>query len=319
MPMSRTSRNTAATLSLLARLSVPFLAASGGAVAQGCLFGSPGPSNVAVGKLYVSGESAYDQFFSELYQVQLPMGQATDREAGNRARVANVLAIPADSPAEQIADALDQRAVALGKAGLTLKVQASGLDAGGTPAADLLVTGSAKPAHGALLAALAQSLKDDAALIADLRRDRPLLGRLKPQADSLEPGIDVTFRKGGAPKKAEVRKNVEDAKQLIPLMSQRSGDLERQAAEFIKKVQKVLGAAPSAVAPAAAPPRTEPAAPVAAPAPKKAGGKTKPGASHGEAAPARPKIQAPEAEPAEPAEPKPAAPKTKPPADDFEP
>ena len=168
MPMS-TSRNTAATLSLIARLSVPFLAASGGAFAQGCIFGSPGPSNVAVGQLYVSGESQYDQFFSELYQVQLPMGQATDREAGNRARVANALGVPADSPAEQIADALDQRALALGKAGLTLKVQASGLDSG-TPSAELLATGSPpKPADQGLITALTLSIKDDAALIADLR------------------------------------------------------------------------------------------------------------------------------------------------------
>ncbi|HEX7670727.1 MAG TPA: hypothetical protein VF395_14130, partial [Polyangiaceae bacterium] len=166
-----TSRKSAATLSLIARLSVPFLAATGGAVAQGCLFGSPGPSNVALGKLYVSGESQYDQFFSELYQVQLPMGQATDREANNRARVANALGVPPDSPTEQIADALDQRALALGKAGLTLKVQASGLDTAATPSAELLATGSPpKPADQALMTALALSLKDDAALIADLRR-----------------------------------------------------------------------------------------------------------------------------------------------------
>lgn len=321
MPMS-TSRNTAATLSLIARLSVPFLAASGGAFAQGCIFGSPGPSNVAVGKLYVSGESQYDQFFSELYQVQLPMGQATDREANNRARVANALSVPPDSPSEQIADALDQRALALGKAGLTLKVQAAGLDAGGTPSAELLVSGTPpKPGDQALITALTLSLKDDAALIADLRRDRPRIEQLKPMADALEPGIDVTFRKGGAPKKAEVRKNVEDAQRLVPLMAQRSGELDHRAVEFIQKVQKVVGAAPSAVA-APTPPPAAPVEPAAAATPKKAGAKAaSSGGSHGEAAPPKPKaVHAEPAESDEPKEPKPAAPKAaKPPADDFEP
>jgi hypothetical protein len=324
MPMS-TSRNTAATLALLARLSVPFLAASGGAMVQGCIFGSPGPSNVAVGKLYVSGESQYDQFFSELYQVQLPMGQATDREANNRARVANLLGIPPDSRAEQIADAVDQRAIAFGKAGLTLKVQASGLDAGGTPSAELLVSGTPpKPADQGLVTALAQSLKDDAGLIADLRRDRPRIEQLKPMADALEPGIDVTFRKGGAPKKSEVRKNVQDAQRLVPLMAQRSGELEHRAAEFIQRIQKVLGAAPSTVAPPApTPPPVEPAAPAT---PKKAGAKATgakaaPGASRGDAAPPKPKAARPEPpESEEPKEPKAAKPKAaKPAADDFEP
>jgi hypothetical protein len=319
MPMS-TSRNTAATLSLIARLSVPFLAASGGAFAQGCIFGSPGPSHVAVGKLYVSGEAQYDQFFSELYQVQLPMGQAIDREAGNRARVANALGVPTDSPAEQIADALDQRALALGKAGVTLKVQASGLDSAATPSAELIATGSPpKPTDQGLITALALSLKDDAALIADLRRDRPSIERLKPMADALEPGIDVTFRKGGAPKKAEVRKNVEDAQRMIPLMAQRSGDVERRAAEFIQKIQKVVGTAPSAAPPPPTPPPVELAPAATNPTPtKKGSGKGSQAASHGEGTSPKPKAVQPKAGADEPAEPKP-APKSKPPADDFEP
>jgi hypothetical protein len=320
MPMS-TSRPTVVTLSLLARLSVPFLAASGGAVAQGCIFGSPGPSNVAVGKLYVSGESQYDQFFSELYQVQLPMGQAADREANNRARVATLLGVAPAAPPEQIADALDQRAIALGKAGLTLKVRAAGLDAG-TPSAELLVSGTpAKPADQGLVSALAQSLKDEAALIADLRRERPRIEQLRPVPDALEPGIDVTFRKGGAPKKAEVRKNVRDAGRLIPLMARRSVELDHQAAEFIEKVQKVVGTAPAPGAgPAAkAPPPVESAAPAT---PKKAGGNATPTAPHGVAAPPKPRGAHTEAPaPSEaPKEPKAAAPKpAKPPADDFEP
>ena len=319
MSRTRTPRKTAATLSLLARLSVPFLAAMGGATAQGCLFGSPGPSSVAVGTLYVSGEAAYDQFFSELYQVQLPMGQATDREAQARARVANVLGVAPSSSAEQVADGLDQRAITLGKAGLTLKVQVSGLDAGGTPAVALLVTGSPpKPSDANLVSALTQSLKDDAALIADLRRSRPEFDRLKPQADSLEPGIDVTFRKGGAPKKAEVRKNLVDAQRLIPLMAQRSTDVEGLAIDFIERVRKVLGTAPVAVAP----PPAAPAEPVPAPAPpRKKGTKSKPAPTEGSSAPgeAKPtKSKAAEAE-SEPAEPKATAPKAKPATDDFEP
>jgi len=83
MPMTR----SALILGLICRGAVPALAISSAIVVPGCFFGSPGPSNVATGKLYVSGEASYDQFFSELYQVQLPMGQAGDREVANRLRV----------------------------------------------------------------------------------------------------------------------------------------------------------------------------------------------------------------------------------------
>lgn len=313
MPIIRTPRRAVAALSLLTRLSVPFVAAAGGSVAQGCLFGSPGASSVAVGKLYVSGDPSYDEFFSALYQVQLPMGQAGDREAGNRNRVCSALGAPANSSAEQIADALDQRAVGITKAGVTLKVKSSGLDAGNA-VADLMVSGSpAKPADLALISALGQSIRDEAALISDLRSQRPQIDRLKPQADSLEPGIDVTFRKGGAPKKSEVRKNVLDAQRIIPLMLQRSDDTEHLAKDFLQKVQKVLGS--PAVAAAPAPPPPVASTPEPAPPPKKTGGKAKPGAAHTEAPP--PKLKLEESEPAEP-KPKP-EPKAKPPADDFEP
>jgi hypothetical protein len=315
MPIIPIPRRAVARLALLARLSVPFVAAAGGSVAQGCLFGSPGASSVAVGKLYVSGEPSYDEFFSALYQVQLPMGQAGDREAGNRSRVCNALGVPANSSAEQIADALDQRAVGITKAGVTLKVKLSGLDAGNATA-ELVVSGSpAKPADLALIAALGPSLRDEAALISELRGQRPQIDRLKPQADALEPGIDVTFRKGGSPKKSEVRKNVVDAQRIIPLMLQRSDDTEHLAKDFLRKVQKVLGTPAVASAPAVPAPAAP--APEAAPPAKKTGGKAKPGAPHAEAAPVKPK--AAESEPAEPApKPKP-EPKAKPPADDFEP
>jgi hypothetical protein len=269
---------------------------------------------VAVGKLYVSGDPSYDEFFSALYQVQLPMGQAADREAGSRSRVCNALGVPGESSAEQIADALDQRAVGLGKSSITLKVKLSGMDAGNA-AAELVVSGSpAKPADLALISALGQSLREDAALITDLRSQRPQIDRLKPQADSLEPGIDVTFRKGGNPKKSEVRKNVIDAQRIIPLMSQRSEDTEHLAKEFLQKIQKVLGGPAVAAAPVA----PAPAAPesATAPPPKKGVGKTKPAAAHTEPASASAKPKAVDAAP----EPKPKPePKAKPPADDFEP
>jgi hypothetical protein len=316
MPIISSSLRAAAAFSLLTRLSVPIvLAMGGGAVAQGCLSGA---SSVALGKLYVSENPTYDEFFSALYQIQLPMGQASDREAGNRARVANALGIPVASSPEEIGDALDQRAVGITKAGVTLKVRSSGLEAGNA-SAELMVTGSAsKPADQALISTLGQSLKDEALLVSELRGQRPQIDRLKPQADSLEPGIDVTFRKGGGPKKSEVRKNVIDAQRILPLMSQRSEDLEHLAKDFVQKVQKVLGAVPVA-APAPPPPAPAPAEekPAATPPPKKGAGKAKPGSPHTEATPPKPK-----AEEGEPAEEKPTPkpePKAKPPADDFEP
>ncbi|HVU03570.1 MAG TPA: hypothetical protein VHE30_17545 [Polyangiaceae bacterium] len=318
----------AVVISVAVRSSVPALAVSSGLLVSGCLFGSPGPSNVGTGRLYVSGDPSYDQFFSELYQVQLPMGRAADREAQNRARVSSSLGIPADSTADQVADALDQHAMAITKAGVTVKVATSGLDdPKGTPTASLVTTGSGAEANDtALLLALSESIKDAAALIAEVRSMKPSIDRLKPQADALEPGIDTTFRKGGAPKKAEVRKNLVDAQRLIPLMSQRSDDIARLSTDFILKVQKVLGKADSAEAPAPlASPSPSAAAPASTPSAKKPGPATsKPAATttSGGAAP-KPAAPKPEKKPAPSSDeeaPKPAPkPEKKPAADDFEP
>jgi len=195
------------------------------------------------------------------------------------------------------------------KAGVTVKIAASGLDdPNGKPTASLVMSGGGADANDTvLLSELSEAIKDEAALIADVRAAKPQLERLKPQADALEPGIDATFRKGGVPKKAEVRKNVQDAQRLIPLMQVRADDITQHAADFIRKVQKVLGTAAPAAAPAPAPAPAPPPAPPPEASTGKKPGKSKAGAAApppGEGTPA--------------AEPKPAA-KPKPASDDFEP
>lgn len=326
MSLANKSRHTAALLTTIARLSMPVGITVVCASVPGCLLGSAGPSNVAQGKPYAPGEASYDRFFGELYVVQLAMGDAPARERAIRERIASVTGAAATASTEELADALDKRAAELSKAGVTLKLSTTDLDEGKAPTATLVTTGTATaPDDVKCVAALAQSVKEAAALVADMRAAKPGIDRLNHEAPGLEPGIDMTFHKMSAGKKKEVRKNLGDAQQLLPLMESRANEVDQHVVQLLRKLAKVLGTASAAAAP---PPPSEPEPKAAAPVPKK--GKGKGAAGHaeprGEAKPGAPKPEAAEkpaaAKPAEPkpekAE-KPASKPKPPPSDDFEP
>jgi hypothetical protein len=62
------------------------------------------------------------------------------------------------------------------------------------------------------------------------------LDKLQMLAGALDNMVDASFRKGGASKKSEVRKNLDDARALIKLMQSRADDVSGKAKEVVEKL-----------------------------------------------------------------------------------
>lgn len=288
--------------------------------------GSPGPSNVSQGKQYVSGNAQYDEFFSEMYELQVTLGAAPDRERTVRQHLAAALDIDPSSRAEEIAEAVNKRVAHMNKRGPSLKLALSGMEEKGTPSSVLTATGTVSdPKDKALVEAIDQAGKDAAALLGDVRRASAATEHLRAEAPALEPSIDETFRLAGPARKADVRKNLEDAERLIPLMAERSSDIEERTTELLRKLEKSLSAQEGdegAEKTGVSEPETGKKGKEKV---KGARGESKPHAQpkpaeskpHAQPKPAEPKPAAPSEETAAPKKPapKPAAP----PSDDFEP
>jgi hypothetical protein len=85
----------------------------------GCMFGGGGPSAVGQGQQYRSGDATFDQFFSELHELQVELAKAPADEKENRIALAKKLgleleeeAAPAPAPAPEATQPTETAAVA---------------------------------------------------------------------------------------------------------------------------------------------------------------------------------------------------------------
>lgn len=239
MPM-RSVKRAASLATVIARLSMPAAIAGASLVATACFFGSPGPSNVSQGQQYASGDPGFDAFFDELYRAQVVLGKAPDRARLPRERAAQALGLTAQATADQIGEALDKRAEQIAKGGAALRVTVANLDdpSGIPTAATSTNTNPADAGDRTLVTTIAEVATAEASVLGEVRTARATIERLRQQADILEPNIGSTFRKGGHKKKAEVEKNLADARKLIPLMSLRATDVEKDSASLLRSMMK---------------------------------------------------------------------------------
>lgn len=277
-------------------------------------FGSKGPSNVSQGKQYVTGKADYDEFFSAMYQLQVSLGSAPDRERAIRQHLSEALEIDPGSRAEEIAAALSKRVARFVKPGTTVKLTITGLEPKGTPSSVLTTTGTiADPKDQEIVRAIEQASKDAATLLGDVRRSNAATEHLRDEAPALEPGIDEKFRLEGPGRKADVRKNLTDAERLIPLMATRASDIEERTTELLRKLEKAVSGSDPGIAPEKV--VLEETGKKGKEKPK-AGARAEPKpAGKAPTKPAQPKPESSESEPPKKPAPKPAPP----PADDFEP
>lgn len=231
--------SAAATLLAMAAAPAPLVLL---ATQPGCfIFGSPGPSAVGQGHKYVSGNPEYDQYFSQLYDVQVEMANAPATEKTIRSKLAKDLGIDAEASASLIARKVKKEAAKLEKQGTGIKINLSGGDDDEGASAKLETSGKALSGDGKKFAdAVQDALEHEAKLAAQMKKSRKLLDQLRAQAIGLKANVKTVFRKGGLRKQSEVNKNLKDADSIITLMVARADQVTDSAKETIKRLSDAI-------------------------------------------------------------------------------
>lgn len=275
----------------------------------GCfLFGSPGPSAVGQGHRYASGDPTFDAFFETLHDLQVRMAEAPGEEQKIRHSLATELDADPDASATILADKTGTRAHALAAKGIGLKLETEEGDDETKAKAELHAVGAALGGdEKTFVDAVQTAVQKELELAREMKKAKKTLEQFRASMADLDAKVDATFRLGGPRKKAEVRKNLDDAQRLIPLMNARADEVHDAALATAKKLSEAVetsASAESRPAPPAEPEQTRKTKHTQRrPRPKSSG------ASH-----------APSSKPKSKPEPKPAPkPAPKPPPSDFEP
>ncbi len=204
----------------------------------GCfVFGSPGPSAVGQGREYKSGDPTFDAFFDALHDVQVQMAEAPDEEKAIRRALAKKLDTDADASARVLAEKTKQRAHSMAAHGIALKLETDEGDAETKAKADLHASGGAPAgADKRFVTAVEAAVQKELELARQMKKSSKLLEQLRASTAALDANIDTTFRLGGPRKKSEVRKNLDDAKLLMPMMNARADEVRDAAMETAKKL-----------------------------------------------------------------------------------
>jgi hypothetical protein len=299
------------------------------------VFGSTGPSLVGQGRKYTSGDPTFDEFFGTLHRHQVEMAKAPGMEKEIRKRLAGDLKMEKSVSGSLLTKKVGKVAAQLADAGTGLKLevpQAVDDDAADedddTPSKASPV--SLKPVGRELqgdeetfVKSVERAARSEFKLLARMEARKRQLEKLKSTVAALDAQVDSTFRLGGPKKKSEVRKNLQDANTLIPLMIARADDVGGNAKKFLKKLGEVVNTDKGQFS-APAPPPAVPVEPEQLPAP----GTTPPAATPPPPAPEEPPATDKTKGKAKPAKPPPAkapgagpaaSPTPKPPPSDFEP
>jgi len=299
-------------------------ASAAGGLNSGCAaFGSPRPSTVAQGKYYASGNPYYDDFFVDLYLLQVGIADAAKTPEVERAALTHLLELEAPATPAMIEQRLHEEALKLSKTGVRLRLDVR--TAGDTPeAASAVVRSNARPKEAptaSLLAAIETSSTNLLRWSLNLKQGEEALNRLELMTIRLDADVDRAFAQARFGKLAEVKENLADAHKLIPLMRARGRQLRADTEQLLSAVSKGIATddgsigPPIGVATAPGEPQHEPGRPPDAF--KRAAAKLPKGKPS--AAGPRPKAAAPAAALEGDAPAKPRAPSKPAPARDFEP
>ena len=215
----------------------------------GCgIFGSSGPSDVGQGKQYTSGDPNFDQFFTELFELQVMLGDAPEGEKDVRRKLAATWDVEEDASAILIAKAVKRKVDAWAATGIGLKAETSGLegsDPGDSKLAVTVTDGSLSGDDQKMVKAAEAAGTSAAKVVARMGQAKMRITKLQATISALEGAVDTAFKKGGPGKKSEVRKNLEDAKTLMPLMNTRAEEVAISAKKLAKKLGEALTTDPS--------------------------------------------------------------------------
>jgi len=307
-----------------ARASLLLLLALAIGTPSGCaLFGAKDESTVAQGHYYASGNAYYDEFFVDLYMLQVGMAEAPKTPEAERQRLVQLLELEPQATPATIEQRLHEEALSLNRAGVHLRLDQSSL-AGDPEAAFTQVRSNARPKENpaaTLLAAVENSGTNLLRFQLTMKQKEAALSHLELMTIRLDAGVDRTFAQAPVGKPSEVKKNLADAHKLIPLMRARAEALRNNTEQLLNALVHGLNTDDGSIGPPldAEQTKTSGASETAAPDAGKKASKPRPKGKPGTTAPTtRPKPQAAPRDDDAPAKPRPAAKPAAPPRD-FEP
>ncbi|HEY4104962.1 MAG TPA: hypothetical protein VGM44_13785 [Polyangiaceae bacterium] len=286
-------------------------------------FGLGGPSMVAQGKYYSSGNAQYDQFFIQLYQLQVEMADAPRVPDGERQNLAQALELSPETPADGVSARIHEEAQKLAHGGVRMRLEQNpSLDKPEAASATIRATTRPKDdAAAALITHIETSATNLLRNVSQMKAAEVELGKLEVDEINLDAEVPNVFSKAHVGKQSEVKQNLADSQKLITLMKARGQEVMAESEELLAAIAKAVNTDDGALS--APPPE-----PVPAPT-NDENKKPKPHAKPHAAAAATPTAAAapkpkPESKPRaggdDDTPPKPAAPsKPAPPPKDFEP
>jgi hypothetical protein len=242
----------------------------------GCrLFKTQGPSDVAQGRYFSTGNPNYDEFFVRLHRMQVELKAAPDTLASIRQDLAKGLALEPAAGTDQVRSALGTKANEMSGRGAAITVERGSASGERTR---LTVTGTPAEADRPLV----KTLEDVLARVGELRERsgawQKELEWLPPAGVALDGSVEAAFVRESRATREDVHQNLADAQKVVTLMTERKKEIDANGTEieelFVNAfgTKKVEPSPPPAPAPApkprhaprpaaaAAPPRPAPAA-----------------------------------------------------------
>jgi len=195
-----------------------------------------GPSNVAKGRYFSTGDPEYDDFFLRLYRLQIKLKDAPQRVGEPRQRVAEALSVGPDP--EEIRTALAKRASELNNRGIRYSV-AHSADPAQPPT--LVVTGNPTGNDFELKGMLEKALKSAGELAVDTKAWQKELDELAPREATLEGNVGEAFASRSEGERTEIKNNLVDGSKIIALLVERTRDLDHMTTDFLKALGGALG------------------------------------------------------------------------------
>lgn len=222
------NRTRACTLLLLSAL-----------IAPACMpYGQPEPSSVAQGRYFAAGKPDYDEFFVQLYRLQVDLETTPRQLAAERARLATAVGVPKDADPTAFRAKLVEHVNGLRARGVRFQYARE------NEIAVLRVSGARPGAETDFGQALASAVQTTT----QSRRQSPSwhqrVDDLPPRAVSLERNIEAAFVGQSRGTRSDVRQNLADAQQLLALMTPRLTRIDEQTNELYDALEATLHEAP---------------------------------------------------------------------------
>jgi hypothetical protein len=222
----------------------------------GCGLTQRGPSEVAQGRYFSTGNPNYDEFFVRLHRMQVELKAAPETLAGVRGELARNLALDANADDQALRRALKTKAGEVSARGATLAVER-----GREPRARvrLAVMGTPASTDRELVKTLGDSLGRVGEIRERLGTWEKELEWLPPAGVALDGSVEAAFVGQSRGTRDDVHQNLVDAQKVVALMAERTKQIDAASAELEGVFVGALGENRSDTPPAPEP-EPEPAA-----------------------------------------------------------